>query len=85
MREIVMRRCTCTSCDVVDQNGEVIGEFSIMGRYNDAGVLNAVRKQHGKFVTIRNVRRKAVFYQMPLAEFIKVAKRVEKPIDKEDR
>ena len=70
----VRRTLIATTAEVVDENGNHVGEVRKDGRATAARLANIARREYGNpLITIRNICEDTVTYSMPETEFFKLA------------
>lgn len=72
MRDI-RRKLHITTCEVVDDLGNVVATMEHRGTASAPRMANMARAQHGPLVTVRNVEHKTMCYTMTEADFVKYA------------
>ena len=70
----VKRTQTVTMADIIDRNGQKVGEIEEDGNYTEGRMANIARKElHDPLASVRNVRKQRVVYFMDAERFFALA------------
>lgn len=70
----VKRTQTVTMADIIDRNGNKVGEIEEDGNYTEGRMANIARKElNDPLASVRNVRKQRVVYYMDAERFFALA------------
>lgn len=85
MARVIKRRFRFTTCDVVDENGELVAVMRVLGKLSAPRMANIARRDRANtLLSVRNLRYSACVYGMDEGEFMAHAVLLDEQADETD-